>query len=47
MQTLIVSVTYKKFLPIDFDAGEASDTGFLVKDEEVSFEDSPDIRRVK
>jgi len=39
MQTLIVSVTYEKFLPIDFDAGEASDTGFLVKDEEVSFED--------
>lgn len=39
MQTLIVSVTYEKFLPIDFDAGETSDTGFLVKDEEVSFKD--------
>jgi len=39
MQTLIVSVTYEKFLPLDFDAAEASDTGFLVKDEEVSFED--------
>ncbi len=39
MQILIVSVTYEKFLPLDFDEGEASDIGFLVEDEEVNFED--------